>query len=142
MIFLTFDDFLFPFIALPVTTKINIFSILKKSIHQEAKTPYPLLPFHHSLLPSLQHCYLTAFLPPFLTALLPSFLAAFLPSLLAAFYFTSLPFTKSSGGETKPSFPSWFSAINIIPCDSMPLSFLGARFTRMLTFLPTISSGV
>jgi len=57
-------------------------------------------------------------------------------------YFTIPPFSALiSVGATKISLPSEFSAINIIPCDSIPFNFLGARFTNRHTCLPIIASG-
>jgi aminopeptidase N len=39
-------------------------------------------------------------------------------------------------GETKLNSPFSFSAIKIIPCDSIPFILRGARFTKMETFFP------
>ena len=38
-----------------------------------------------------------------------------------------LPFVISESGKINASLPSGFSAISIIPCDSMPFIFLGAK---------------
>gem|GEM_PF-5644912 len=58
------------------------------------------------------------------------------------FYFTLPPLLISFVGATKASSPLSFSAIKIIPCDSMPFILRGARFTRMDTFCPIMSSGL
>jgi len=57
-------------------------------------------------------------------------------------YLISLPDLVVFAGETNFKLPSASSAIRIIPCDSIPLNFLGARFTSILTCLPMISSGL
>src|SRR5699024_10891167 len=45
-------------------------------------------------------------------------------------------------GTMRDNSPFSSSAQRIIPSDSTPASFAGFRFTRTITFLPTISSGV
>ena len=45
-------------------------------------------------------------------------------------------------GVISARFPSASSAHNSIPSDKTPASFAGFKFTRTITFLPTISSGV
>ena len=49
-------------------------------------------------------------------------------------YLMVLPVSISFVGETKAKSPFSSSAINIIPCDSTPLIFLGAKLSKMLTF--------
>ena len=56
-------------------------------------------------------------------------------------YFTSEPGRTSSAGSITINRPSASSAERIIPCDSIPLSFLGAKLAIKHTFLPTKSSG-
>ena len=47
-----------------------------------------------------------------------------------------LPGSMSWSGEIRDTFVwSGFDAANSIPCDSIPLSFLGAKFVRTIIFL-------
>ena len=48
-------------------------------------------------------------------------------------YRTSDPVFTSLSGETKESVPSAFSAIKIIPCDTMPFNGFGSKLTNTLT---------
>ena len=56
--------------------------------------------------------------------------------------FSEKPLATSISGTTSEKFPFSSSAAIIIPCDSMPQIFLGARLVTNTTFLPTISSGL
>ena len=56
-------------------------------------------------------------------------------------YLTCAPGFTSADGEMTTSEPSGFIAERIIPCDSTPLSFLGAKLATKHTCLPTRSSG-
>ena len=58
------------------------------------------------------------------------------------FQLTPLPGSIFSCGLMKCSFPAASSAIRIMPFDSIPLIFLGARLTTTTTCRPTISSGL
>lgn len=57
-------------------------------------------------------------------------------------YRISDPFLTALSGETIDNVPSAFSAHRIIPCDSIPRSFFGARFTKIETCVPINSSGL
>ena len=54
----------------------------------------------------------------------------------------SAPAGISFSGVISARFPSASSAHRSIPSDSTPASFAGFRFTRTMTFFPTISSGL
>lgn len=54
----------------------------------------------------------------------------------------SAPDGISRSGTIRLSVPSASSAHSSMPSDSTPASFAGFRFTRTITFLPTISSAV
>ena len=57
--------------------------------------------------------------------------SSLLSGLFIVIYLIELPASKSSFvGETKHNSPSFVSAIRIIPCDSTPLIFLGAKFNK------------
>ena len=56
-------------------------------------------------------------------------------------YRTEGPAPNSFSEARKLSLPSSFSAIKIIPWDSMPRIFLGSKFNSTKTVLPIISSG-
>lgn len=57
-------------------------------------------------------------------------------------YFISEPGLTSESGATIDKEPSAFSAHRIIPCDSIPRNFLGARLTKIETCFPIKSSGL
>ncbi|GEM_PF-2247750 len=57
-------------------------------------------------------------------------------------YFISEPGFTFTSGATNRNVPSASSANRIIPCDSIPRNFLGARFTKTETCFPTKSSGL
>jgi hypothetical protein len=94
--------------------------ILQKGNHKGLPLQYPRLRFSRSLVHPAkgQPQGIAPTLSPF--TILP-------------LYRTADPSAIPSAGATKTNLPSLFSAIRIIPCDSIPLRFLGARFTRMET---------
>ena len=57
-------------------------------------------------------------------------------------YLTTKPFPIPSPGLTNSSTPSEFSAIKIMPCDSMPFNFRGAKLANNKTCFPMVSSGL
>ena len=56
-------------------------------------------------------------------------------------YATVGPSPNSFSEARKLKAPSAFSAIKIMPCDSIPRIFLGAKFNRTKTVFPMISAG-